>query len=69
MHTLSREERQTLIAMIGELHGSGLTYAEFADAVLGLFDDISGFEAIPPATAKRIVHNLWSTYHGQETQA
>lgn len=69
MHTLSREERQTLVATIGELHGLGLTYAEFADAVLGLFEDISGFEAIPPATAKRIVHNLWSTYHGQETQA
>lgn len=68
MHTLSQEERQTLVAMIGEAHGSDLTYDEFADAMLGLFEDISGFEAIPPATAKRIVHNLWSTYHGQEAR-
>lgn len=68
MHTLSQEERQTLIAMIGELNGSGLTYDEFADAMLGLFEDISGFETIPPTTAKRIVHNLWSIYHGQEAR-
>jgi hypothetical protein len=68
MHTLSQEERQTLVAMIGELHGSALTYEAFADAMLGLFEDISGFETIPPATAKRIVLNLWSTYHGQEAR-
>ena len=68
MHTLSGEERQTLIAMIGEQHGWGLAREAFADAMLELFEDISGFETIPPATAKRIVHNLWSTYHGQEAR-
>lgn len=68
MHTLSQEERQTLVAMLGEARGFGLTYEEFADAMLGLFEDISGFEAIPPAMAKRIVHNLWSIYHGQEAR-
>lgn len=68
MHTLSQEERQTLIAMIGELHGSCLTYEQFADAMLGLFEEIPGFETISPTSAKRIVLNLWSTYHGQEAR-
>lgn len=66
MHTLTREERQTLIAMIGETHGLGLDRDAFVDAMLGLFEDIPGFETIPPAKARRIVHQLWSKYHGKE---
>lgn len=68
MHTLTREERKTLIAMIKESHGLGLDRYMFADAMLGLFEDIPGFETIPPAKAWRIVHQLWSKYHGKEAR-
>lgn len=68
MHTLTREERRTLIALVGEEHGSDLSQEAFADVMLGLFEDIPGFETMPPAKAKRIVHQLWSTYHGQEAR-
>lgn len=66
IQTLSPEERQTLIAIIDAVHGAGLSCDEFADAVLGLFEDIPGFETMPSAKAIRIVRQLWSTYHGQE---
>ena len=68
MHTLSSEERQTLLAMADELHGSALSYEVFAEVILGFFEEIPGFETIPPAKANCTVLNLWSTYHGQEAR-
>lgn len=68
MHTLSDEERQTLISIVHEHHGRALSYGAFAGAMLDLFEDIPGFETMLPAKANRIVDQLWSTYHGQETR-
>jgi hypothetical protein len=33
--------------------------AEFADVLLGLFEDIPGFETISQSRANRIVNQLW----------
>ena len=67
MQTLSTEERQALIVAVHEQYGFVLSWEQFADAMLGLFEDIPGFEAMPPPKAIRIVRKLWSIYHGQET--
>lgn len=68
MYTLSSEERQTLIAMIREVHGLELDCYAFADEMLGLFEDISGLETMPPAETICIVNELWNLYHGQEAR-
>lgn len=67
-HTLSEDERTTLLAIIDEQFGPGLTRGEFAEAVLDLFENIPGFETLPPAKAIHIVNQLWSTYHGKEAR-
>jgi hypothetical protein len=66
MQTLSEEEKQGLVEVINEQLGSDLTFDEFSDAVRGLFEDIPGFETIPPYKAIRHINQLWSQYHGQE---
>ncbi|MGJ7546805.1 hypothetical protein [Variovorax sp. LT1R16] len=65
-YTLSQRDRNTLLEIIDEQFGPGLTSDEFAEAMLDLFENIPGFETMPPAKASYIVNQLWSTYHGQE---
>lgn len=68
MHTLLEEARNTLLAIIDEQFGPSLTEEEFAEAMLDLFENIPGFETMPPTKASHIVNQLWSTYHGKETR-
>lgn len=68
MQTLSAEQKQSLVEIINEDFGTDLAFDGFADAVLGLFEDIPGFETIPPAKANRYVNQLWRKYHGQESR-
>jgi len=67
-YTLSEDERTTLLAIIDEQFGPSLTEGEFAEAMLDLFENIPGFETMPPAKASQIVNQLWSTYHGKEAR-
>ena len=64
MHTLTAEQQGELVSIINEQFGSQLEFDDFADAVLGVFDDIPGFETLPPARASRYVRQLWRSYHG-----
>jgi len=67
LQTLSYKEQKTLVDIMRDLHGLTLSYEEFADAALGMFENIPGFETISPAKASHFVLTLWSTYHGQES--
>lgn len=68
MHTLSEDERTALLAIIDEQFGPALSHDEFAEAMLDLFENIPGFETMPPVKASHIVNQLWSTYHGKEAR-
>lgn len=68
-HTLSVDERQALIAMVSEQHGSALSEGGFADVMLGLFEDIPGFETMPPATSGRVLNQLWNLYMSKKPKA
>ena len=68
MRTLTAEQKQSLLGLINEQFGSHLGFDEFADAMLGLFEDIPGFETISPAKADRLVNQLWRIYRGQKSQ-
>lgn len=67
MHTLTAEQQKVLIEIINEEFGSHLEFDEFADAMLGLFEDVSGFETISQSKAKHVVNQLWRKYRGKET--
>lgn len=45
-----------------EQHGLARSEDVFADVMLGLFEDIPGFETMPPATSERLLNHLWSLY-------
>lgn len=68
MHTLTAEQQNTLLEIINEEFGSQLEFDDFADALLGLFEDVPGFETISQSRASRYVNQLWRKYHGQVPQ-
>ena len=61
---LSLDQQKTLVEIISDQSGPHLTFDEFTDQVLMLFEDISGFEAITDSDSKTYVNQLWSKYHG-----
>ena len=67
MQALSHREVNALIAMVCDQHGFSLDRQTFAEAVLELFEDIAGFEAMPPEQANQLVLKLWSKYMAKKT--
>ena len=61
---LSIDQQKTLVEIIGDQSGPHLTFDEFTDQVLHLFEDISGFEAITDSESKTLINQLWRKYHG-----
>ena len=59
---LSGDELDRLVDMVIEWHGTNLSRSDFAEAMLGIFEDVPGFEAISQARSQYIVLELWSTY-------
>jgi len=51
-----------LVQHISENFGSGLAFEDFAEAALGVFEDIAGFETFAPTRANRYVRELWRSY-------
>ena len=64
MHTLTKQQQTELVSLINDEFGSTLDIDEFAEAILGMFESIPGFEAISQTQSTRIVNQLWSKYHG-----
>ena len=61
---LSIAQQITLVVIINDQFGPCLSFEEFTDQVLLLFEDISGFEVITDSDSKILVNQLWSKYHG-----
>ena len=61
---LSVDQVKTLVDIIIDQFGPCLSFDEFTDQVLMLFEDISGFEAITVSDSTPLVNQLWSYYHG-----
>ena len=58
------DQQKTLVEIISDQSGPYLTFDEFTDQVLLLFEDISGFEVITDSESQTIINQLWSKYHG-----
>lgn len=63
MHSLTTEQKQQLVEIINEEFGSGMEFDDFTDALLGLLEDVSGFEAAPQSAIRKLTQQLWSQYH------
>lgn len=63
MKSLTTEQKQQLVEIISEEFGSGMSLAEFTDALLGLLEDVPGLEAAKQSTINKLVNQLWSKYH------
>ena len=63
---LSNDQQKTLIEIITDQFGPSLSYDEFTDQMLLLFEDISGFEMISDSESQTIINQLWSHYHGAD---
>ena len=67
MHTLTKQQQTELVSLINEDFGSDLEFDDFAEAILGVFENIPGLETISQTKSTRIVKQLWRKYDGQET--
>ena len=63
---LSIDQQKTLVEVISDQFGPDLSFDEFTGQVLMLFEDISGFEAIPDSESQFLINQLWSYYHGPD---
>jgi hypothetical protein len=61
---LSIDHQNTLVEIISDQSGPHLTFDEFTDHVLMLFEDISGFEVMTDSESQSLINQLWSYYHG-----
>ena len=60
---LSIDQQKTLVEIINDQSGPHLTFDEFTDQVLLLFEDISGFEVISDSESQILINQLWSYYY------
>ena len=61
---LSIDQQKTLVEIISDQSGPHLSFDDFTDQMLLLFEDISGFEDIPDSESQILINQLWSYYHG-----
>ena len=64
MYTLTAEQKQQLVEILIEEFGEGLEFDDFTDALLGLLDNIAGFETAPQSVSDKLTQQIWRKYHG-----
>ncbi|MBX9661435.1 MAG: hypothetical protein K2X00_22995 [Nitrospiraceae bacterium] len=65
MYALSAEQQHTLVCIVNEQRGPQLSFEQFADTILDLFENVPGFETISARRAKRHINELWRMYREQ----
>ena len=63
MKSLTTEQKQQLVEIINEEFGTEMNNAEFTDALLGLLEDMPGFETAKQSTINKLTQQLWSNNH------
>lgn len=69
VHALSEDECRTLLLIIEEQQGLALPEKEFAEVVLGLFENIPGFETMTLEVSQQHLNKLWNRYMGKKPAA
>jgi hypothetical protein len=63
MQSLTTEQKHELVEIINEEFGTGMTLEDFTDALLGLLEDVPGFETAKESTINNLTQQLWRKYH------
>lgn len=63
MYTLTADQKQQLAEILVEEFGEGMEFEDFTDALLGLLDDIAGFETAPQSVIDKLIEQIWRKYH------
>lgn len=63
MYTLTADQKQQLVEILDEDFGEGMEFEDFTDALLGLLDDIAGFETAPQTVIDKLIEQIWRKYH------
>jgi hypothetical protein len=63
MKSLTTGQKQELVEIIAEEFGTGMNLDDFTDALLGLLEDVPGFETAKESTINNLTQTLWSQYH------
>lgn len=64
MNTLTADQKQQLAEILVEEFGEGMEFEDFTEALLGLLDDIAGFETAPQSVIDKLTQQIWRKYHG-----
>jgi len=63
MKSLTTEQKQELVEIIAEDYGTALDFDDFTNALLGLLEDVPGFETAEESTINKLSQQLWRKYH------
>lgn len=64
MQSLTTEQKETLVEIIKVEFGVEMALDEFTDILLGLLEDVAGFETSSQQELKTLTQQLWKKYHG-----
>jgi hypothetical protein len=63
MKQLTTEQKQDLVDIINDEYGNALDFDDFTNALLGLLEDVPGFETTQESTISKLTNQLWRNYH------
>ena len=63
MKSLRTEQKQEMVEIIIEEFGNALDFDDFTNALLGLLEDVPGFETAKESTINNLTQQLWRKYH------
>ena len=63
MKQLTTDQKQDLVEIIKDEYGNALDFDDFTNALLGLLEDVPGFETAKESTISNLTQTLWSQYH------
>ena len=63
MKQLRNDQKQELVEIIKDEYGNVLDFDAFTNALLGLLEDVPGFETAKESTINKLSQQLWSQYH------
>lgn len=63
MKSLTTEQKQQLVEIIKDEYGNVLDFDDFTNALLGLLEDVPGFETAKESTIDKLTQQLWRKYH------
>jgi hypothetical protein len=63
MKSLTTEQKQELVEIIKDEYGNALDFDDFTNALLGLLEDVPGFETAKESTINKLTQQLWRKYH------